>query len=100
MMWKFWTEMELWWLDVQLDGPGDLVSWMLGAAIILLLVAILAIKVAFWKGRMEFAEHVLSSPVFMTRPMWSTFLGVIVAVVLSGVVLLLGSMLFGGEIPP
>ena len=47
LMWKLWAEIELWWLDVQLDGPGSLVSWLLGAAVVLLLVTILAIKVAF-----------------------------------------------------
>jgi len=99
-MWKLWTELDLWWLDMQLDGPGDLAPWTLGAVIVLPLVGFLAVKVAFWRGRMAFAEQVLSSPVFLTRPRWSTLLGVAAGIASIGVILLLASMLFGAEIPP
>jgi ABC-type multidrug transport system permease subunit len=100
-MWKLWTELELWWLDLQLDGPGRLLPWALGAAILLPLVSFLAVKVAVWRGRMEFAEQVLSSPVFVVRRSWSTLLlGLVVSAVVIGVIFLLGSVLLGSEIPP
>jgi hypothetical protein len=50
---------------------------------------------------MEFAEQVLSSPVFVVRRSWSTLLlGLVVSAVVIGVIFLLGSVLLGSEIPP
>jgi hypothetical protein len=60
-MWKFFTDLELWWIDVQLGDFHPPV--LLGIAFLLAFVVVgyLGLRIAFWRSRADFATQLLSS---------------------------------------
>jgi hypothetical protein len=67
-MWKLLMDLQLWWLDLQLEGfklSAFLAIVLLVAGVVAVLVGI---KVAIWRGRMKFATGVLSSATFLFPP--------------------------------
>ncbi|UCC62948.1 MAG: hypothetical protein JSV36_19725 [Anaerolineae bacterium] len=58
-MWKLLTELELWWLDVQLGGFPALPAVALVAVGIV--VGYLSLSIVMWRSRVDFAREMFGS---------------------------------------
>jgi hypothetical protein len=92
-MWKLQTDLELWWLNLQL-GEGQLsVLW--GIALVLICLAIMYtyFRIALWQNQLGFAKRLLSTASFIFPPpvvrLRTVVWGVFVIIMVFGIFLVI-----------
>lgn len=67
-MWKLWTDLEIWWLDLQLSGFEPSLLWLIVLLLICIVIGYLGLQIVIWQNRVGFLSQILASASFVFPP--------------------------------